>query len=125
MGHFKNKARKCRSCKATWTAHEEKTSDVNIAIQLVHRAYRDEYDVALVMTADSDLCPAIDLVAVNFPDKDIVVVTPPGRYNIAREIRAKVEVKKIKEKHLVNNLLPKDVYDNGVLVASRPSKYAP
>jgi hypothetical protein len=33
LGHFKNKSRKCNSCGAIWTAHEEKETDVRIGDQ--------------------------------------------------------------------------------------------
>ena len=35
MGHFKAKDRGCLSCGARWIAHEEKETDVNIALHLL------------------------------------------------------------------------------------------
>ena len=37
LGNFKAKPRKCHTCKARWQAHEEKETDVNIAVRLVSR----------------------------------------------------------------------------------------
>ena len=41
---------------------EEKGSDVHLATQLVHDAHLREFEVAVVVTNDSDLAPPIELV---------------------------------------------------------------
>ena len=124
FGHFKKKNAKCNVCKSTWITREEKESDVNIAIYLLNEAHLDNFDKAFVITADSDLVPAIQVVLDTFPEKEIVVLTPPNRYQIAREIRSKVETIKIKEKHLKNNLFSNIVYDeNSIEIVQRPQKY--
>jgi uncharacterized LabA/DUF88 family protein len=41
---------------------EEKGSDVNLAAHLVHDAHRGEFDVAVVITNDSDLATPVELV---------------------------------------------------------------
>jgi uncharacterized LabA/DUF88 family protein len=126
LGHFKKKKAYCNSCKTSWDTREEKESDVNIAIYLLNEAHLDHYDKAFIVTADSDLVPAIQMVLDTFPEKEIVVLTPPNRYRIAREIRSKVETIKIREKHLKNNLLPETLnVDNGAVSIRRPEKYAP
>ena len=124
MGQFKQKARCCNKCGTSWVAHEEKESDVNIAINLLHHAHIDSFDKAQIITADSDLCPAIRLVKQHFPHKPIDVLVPPGRYDISRELRGLVTARKIKQKHLARNLLPEVIRDGNILV-NRPAKYAP
>jgi uncharacterized LabA/DUF88 family protein len=107
-------------------AHEEKQSDVNFAIHLLHQAHIDGFDKAFLVTADSDLCPVIDLVLDNFPEKELVILTPPNRYQIAREIRSKVTTVKIKQKHLIASLLSEEVHDSaGQLICTRPKEYTP
>lgn len=126
IGHFKEKQKKCRECGAKWRAHEEKQSDVNFAIHLLHAAHMNEFDKAFLITADSDLCPVIDMVLETFPKKELVILTPPNRYQIAREIRSKVETIKIKQKHLMASLLPEKIYnDSSQLVCARPAEYTP
>lgn len=41
---------------------EEKGSDVNIAIHMLHDAYRGKYELAVLVTNDSDLLSAIQIV---------------------------------------------------------------
>ena len=85
----------------------------------------NQFDKALVMTADSDLCPAIQLILDSHTDKEIVILVPPNRYRITRELRGMVAAHKIKQKHLKNNLLPNVIKNEttGKIVASRPKKY--
>lgn len=126
FGHFKNKQRECQACGATWTAHEEKGTDTNFVIQLVQEAHQNRFDKAIIMTADSDMVPAIQMVLDTFPHKQIVVCTPPNRYEIARELRGVVETQRMKKHHLANNLLPHTVYrPDGRIAAVRPVEYNP
>ena len=126
LGHFKDKKMRCRKCGAQWTSREEKGTDSNFVIQLVQEAHQNRFDKAIIMTADSDMVPAIHMVLDTFPNKEILVCTPPGRYNIAREIRAAVETRKMKQRHLQNNLLPEQVFcPAGQIVATRPTEYDP
>jgi uncharacterized LabA/DUF88 family protein len=126
FGHFKEKNMSCKRCGATWISREEKGTDTNFVIQLVQEAHQNRFDKAIIMTADSDMVPAIQMVLDTFPRKEILVCTPPGRYNIAREIRSVVETRKIKQLHLQNNLLPQKIFcPTGAVVATRPAEYAP
>lgn len=126
FGHFKQKQMKCNRCGSRWTSREEKGTDTNFVIQLLQEAHHDKFDKAIIVTADSDMVPAIQMVLDTFPEKRIVVCTPPNRYNIAREIRGIVETKKIKLKHLQRNLLPEIILDiKGNVLAKRPAVYGP
>jgi uncharacterized LabA/DUF88 family protein len=88
LGNFKKKPRKCNRCLNEWTGHEEKESDVNIAIYLLDKAHRDEYDEALLLTADTDLTPAIKMVRDRYRAKSIITILPPGRRYVASLIDA-------------------------------------
>ena len=79
LSKFKDKDRKCPSCGHRWKGHEEKETDVNIALALINGAYRNEYDHAFVMTRDSDIAPAVRMVRALFPDKDVTIIAPPNR----------------------------------------------
>jgi uncharacterized LabA/DUF88 family protein len=87
-GNFKKKPRKCNRCLNEWTSHDEKESDVNIAIHLLDEAHRDEYDEALLLTADTDLTPAIELVRDRYRAKSIIAVLPPARLYVGSLIDA-------------------------------------
>ena len=81
FGHYLEKPRQCRRCHATWTDYEEKMTDVNIAIQLLNDAFDDVYDVALVISGDSDLTAPVRRVLQRYPGKRVIVAFPPRRYS--------------------------------------------
>lgn len=41
MGKFKEKDRSCNICSSMWNAHEEKETDVNIALYILDEAYQN------------------------------------------------------------------------------------
>jgi uncharacterized LabA/DUF88 family protein len=80
-GRFQHKRATCHSCGASWTTYEEKETDVNIAVRLVEDAALQRYDTALVISADSDLCPAVRSAKRLHPSGKVVIVFPPNRHS--------------------------------------------
>ena len=78
-GRYQKKPRRCRSCGARWTDYEEKETDVNIAVHLVRDVASNAMDSALVVSADSDLSPAIRMAQSMNPDLFIAAAFPPRR----------------------------------------------
>jgi uncharacterized LabA/DUF88 family protein len=112
-GKFKRKTRLCRNCHTYYPCHEEKQTDVNIAIKLLILAFENRYDTAYIISGDSDLIPSIHTVQNNFPNKKICIITPIGRSSIELKQIADMHMK-IKEKHLITSLFPKEiVFQNG------------
>lgn len=89
-GRYQEKQKHCRSCGATWTEYEEKETDVSVATALLEDAANDRFDVALVISADSDLCPAVRAVGRLAPEKRIIAAFPPKRRSedLRREVAA-------------------------------------
>ncbi len=87
-GRFQMKNLCCRACKASWTQYEEKETDVNIAVSLVVDAAAKASDLALILSADSDLCPAIRAARTLAPERGMIVAFPPDRRSF--EIRSLV-----------------------------------
>jgi uncharacterized LabA/DUF88 family protein len=79
FGLFVNKSQRCRACGTQWGSYEEKMTDVNIAVKLLAEAFEDRFDVALLLTADSDLTTPVQQVLSRFPEKRVIIVQPPGR----------------------------------------------
>ena len=59
MASFKAKDRKCSECGHVRKGHEEKETDVNIAVAMLNGAYHNEYDHAYWVSRDSDLTPVV------------------------------------------------------------------
>ncbi|MDE0135610.1 MAG: NYN domain-containing protein [Acidimicrobiaceae bacterium] len=81
FGHFLSSNTQCRSCGAVTRKREEKKTDVNIAVRLLEDAYSDRFDVAMVISGDSDLVPPVESVRNRFPDKRVLVAAPPERWS--------------------------------------------
>lgn len=79
FGHFLSKSMRCWHCGTTWQRNEEKKTDVNIAVRLLEDAFDDRFEVAIIVSGDSDLVPPIQSVQTRFPDKRLLVAFPPGR----------------------------------------------
>jgi uncharacterized LabA/DUF88 family protein len=126
LGHFKKKNRRCPECRHSWTGHEEKETDVNIALFLLDLAYQNVFDRALVISNDSDLAPAIKMTRNRFPDKRITTVVPPNFYHSNELIKVSSDKTKIRVEQLERSLLPPVVTDASHFISiSRPLEYAP
>lgn len=123
IGHFKQKYRQCLKCGAQWVGHEEKETDVAIAVQLMADAFTDQFDRALIISADSDLAPALRTIGQHHPRRTLDVIAPPGRFGAARDLRPKLE---ITPGRVAKALLPENAQDaDGKLIFQRPTDYAP
>ncbi|GHA78192.1 hypothetical protein GCM10009007_18950 [Formosimonas limnophila] len=107
LGKFKERPNQCKKCGAQWIKHEEKATDVNIAIHLVQAAYADKFDRAIVMTADTDIVPAIRMVKKLFPNKQVDVAIPVGHTGKTAELRMVCDnTITMKLSHFQRNRLP-------------------
>jgi uncharacterized LabA/DUF88 family protein len=103
-GEFRKRTHTCRYCRRDFDTFEEKQTDVNIAIWLLKLAFEDQYDLAMIVSGDSDLIPSIRAVKTAFPSKEIGIVIPIGRR--AEELKQTADFyMKMKEKHLKACLL--------------------
>jgi len=90
LGRFRRKDRRCKVCGAAYISHEEKETDVAIAIRLFEVCHSDEAEVIVLMTGDTDLAPAVVSCKRLFPQKLIFFAFPYRRFSsdlrvIARE----------------------------------------
>lgn len=70
---------RCRECGFVRKKYEEKRTDVNMAVRLLEDAFDDRFDLAIVVSADSDLVAPIEAVRQRFPEKHVMAVFPPQR----------------------------------------------
>jgi uncharacterized LabA/DUF88 family protein len=120
LGRFKPKTLTCLArCGEQYRTHEEKQTDVNIALALLERAFLGKYDSAVLITGDTDIVPAVEAVVQNFPDKPVFLVKP-FRRKAEELIRVCTEHRKIYEKHLKRSLL-----DNPVVLPDGQKLFCP
>lgn len=127
MAHFKSKQRKCRGCQRTWTDHEEKETDVHIALRVLADAVDDVFDRAIIISADSDLVSVLSLLKSRYPKKRILVATPPGRFSIGRDLLQHAHSRlEITKGRIAKCLLPSKIHgEDGTVIVTRPAEYDP
>lgn len=114
MGKFKKKFPKCKECGKTYQTYEEKESDINIAITLLKDAFLNKFDKAFLITADTDLVSTIKMIKELFPQKRIILLTPPNRRKYAIELIQTANASfEIKKSHVLNSLFPSEIDFNG------------
>ena len=57
----------------------EKQSDINVALHLMLDGIDDKYDIAILLSADSDQAATAKLFCERFPDKKLLGVAPPTK----------------------------------------------
>ncbi len=118
-GHYLAKTVTCFKCGHSYTRHEEKMTDVNIACHFLTDAMDDRFDVALLMSGDSDLVPPVRTVRSRWRGKRVIAVFPPERKSDALR-RAVHGQKWIAEADLRQSLLPEHVETAPGKLVSRP-----
>jgi len=81
LGRFKEKEAMCFSCGATFKRHEEKETDVAVAVKLMELFLLNACDTVVLVTGDTDLAPAIRTAKVRWPEKKVWALFPFGRHN--------------------------------------------
>jgi 6-hydroxy-3-succinoylpyridine 3-monooxygenase len=111
LGKFKKKR---VQCSVSACAHiggkmfdtvEEKRTDVNVGIHMLDDAYQNRCDTLVLVSGDSDLVPALNMIKARFPSKTLIVYMPtrnPIR-GAAVELRSAAD----KDRSLPLNLLPR------------------
>lgn len=122
MAQFKEKPRKCLSCGARWIGHEEKETDVQIAVHMVADALKGEAERLIAITADTDLAPAIRMIATAASSCEVFVAAPPGRFGKCRALKPKLE---LTPGRLARSLLTASVQLPDGRTIVRPPSYDP
>jgi uncharacterized LabA/DUF88 family protein len=81
LGRFKEKTVNCPLCNRDFVKHEEKETDVAIAIKLLEVLVNKQCETVVLMTGDTDIVPAVKTTKLLFPERAIVFAFPFGRQN--------------------------------------------
>jgi len=89
MGHFKARDRICLTCGGRFRVHEEKETDVAIAVTLLELAITRACETIVLVSGDTDLAPAIRAAKRLATPVRLCSVFPFGRHN--RELESLVD----------------------------------
>ena len=82
-GRYHDETNICPGCGLNYSVPREKMTDINISVAMLSDTFLDKFDVAKLVSADSDLVPIVKMITKEFPQKSVVVAFPPSRYSNA------------------------------------------
>ncbi len=123
FGKYQNNSMSCSHCGRIFSVSNEKMTDVNIAVAMMEDAFRDEFDTAFLVSADSDLCGPVRAIRRLFPSKRVVVAFPPARRSaeLANDASAAIVIGRGK---LANCQFPDVVCGKNDFPLRRPQEWA-
>lgn len=88
-GNYQDNNIECKRCGNVWKSAKEKMTDVNIATAIIVDTFKENYDMAMLISGDSDLTPPIKEVHNLFKNTRVFIAFPPKRHNSSMAIVAK------------------------------------
>ena len=125
LGYFKKVKRRVNllnRCSIEILTHEEKETDVSIGIEMILAAHRNEFDIALLISGDTDFRPAIKAIKDNFPEKKVWIVVPDKKLAASLDQLAD-RCSVIKERHLSGSQYPERIRLRSGQEVTRPKKW--
>lgn len=122
FGVYQHYPRECRRCNLVDNVPSEKMTDVNIAVSMMTDAFEDNFDTALLISADSDLTPPVRKIRELRPSKRIIVALPPNRSSKQLTSAANGFIR-IDRATLNRSLLPEQIRKGDGYVIRRPSRW--
>ena len=92
-----------------------------MAVDIVADALEGNCELTIVVTADSDLKPAIAKVRA-MTGRRLLMLAPPGRKRRSRDLQPNREIDAAR---ISRYLLPQQVCRDGQVIATRPPDYNP
>ncbi|MGE5570527.1 MAG: NYN domain-containing protein [Rhodospirillales bacterium] len=123
-GHYQDDPWTCKACGRTMLVSHEKKTDVNIAVEMLTDAYANAFDTAFLISADSDLVPAIRAIRRLFPQKRVVVFFPPARFSAELKQVTHGGGIQLGRKRFADNQLPECVTKPNGKTLVRPAKWS-
>lgn len=123
--NFKKATRHCKVMNRNCKRHEEKQTDVAIAVNMLEDAMIGACDRQVLISADSDQVPLFKKIRQIQPQMELVLAAPPGRETEARELGALATKRSpLTFGRFERCRLPRNVLDaKGKTVATMPALY--
>jgi len=121
-GHYQLNPQRCRKCGDKVMLPNEKMTDVNIAVEMMSDAYQDLFDMALPISADSDLTAPVLAIKNLFPEKRVVVAFPPQRHSVQLQ-RLAHGFLQIGRANLAKSIFPDKVQKADGFILQKPAEW--
>ena len=83
LGRYKKKKFKCQNCGFKNKTYEEKESDVRVATGMLVDVFTKRCDITIVVSADSDMIPSVEIIKNFAPEHPVHVFVPPTQKTYA------------------------------------------
>jgi uncharacterized LabA/DUF88 family protein len=121
-GNYQSDTTECRQCGNIWPTYHEKMTDVNIATQMLIDAFQDRFDMAMLISGDSDLVPPIRAIHELFNKTRVFVAFPPKRHNSSVALVAKGSLT-VGRKKLIDSQFDEKVTKRDGFILSKPKEW--
>jgi len=121
-GKYQTNDVRCSKCGHVMLKPSEKMTDVNIAVEMLADAFLDSFDVAILISADSDLTGTIKHIKKMFPQKQVILAFPPSRFSYELQKTADATFI-IGRKKLAESVFPDQVNKKDGHVLKRPLRW--
>jgi uncharacterized LabA/DUF88 family protein len=124
-GMFKPARKECRLCGKVYDTFEEKQTDINICLEMFRMARDDIADRIILVTGDNDQAASVKQFLELYPEREVMVVTPPFRKANELENAATRGLKReITQLQLQKSLLPNPYsFKAGTRTYSKPEHW--
>jgi uncharacterized LabA/DUF88 family protein len=124
LGKYLQKEIRCPLCGRKFDSFEEKETDVRIASQIINDVYKNRCDISVIVSADSDLIPSIEIAREANPQHIFHVYFPPARYSsnlssLSDSIKPLAQFKS----RFNQSMLPEEVVLPGGHILRRPANW--
>lgn len=107
-----------------FTTYEEKQTDVNIAVEMIRNVIQNKNDISILISADSDLLPPINLIRELDPHHKIFTYFPPKRFSTDLRLNSDAIIKLSRYEHrFKKSLLPDEITLPNSYIIRRPDNW--
>ena len=124
LGRYKKKKFKCQNCGFKNKTYEEKESDVRVATGMLVDLFSKRCDITIVVSADSDMIPSVEIIKAFAPNHPVHAFIPPNQKSFALVSKCDTTVWLSHYKaRFVQSMLPDEVQLENGHVLHRPENW--
>jgi uncharacterized LabA/DUF88 family protein len=114
---------RCDHCGEPNLKYHEKKTDTGMTAEIVRDALRDEFDLAILVTRDTDFVPAIRMVKAECPEKTLILARPPGQGKWAELKDECHRTVRLRASRLERCQFPDEVVTKSGVILRRPAEF--
>ena len=124
LGRYKKKKFKCQNCVFKNKTFEEKESDVRVATGMLVDVFAKRCDTTVLVSADSDMIPSVEIIKSFVPEHPVVNFVPPNQesFALAEKCDAVLWMKQYKAR-FVQSMLPNEIELANGHILHRPANW--